>query len=70
MRHARRQRSSRRRLPDRQKQGDRTILGIYEIKGDTLKLCYYTINNGRRPVEFSQKGSDKIGFIALTRAKK
>jgi uncharacterized protein (TIGR03067 family) len=51
--------------------GDLTRLGIYEIKGDTLKVCYYALNNGRRPPEFSTKGGfNSVGYIVLTRAKK
>jgi uncharacterized protein (TIGR03067 family) len=52
------------------KQGDRTVLGIYEIKGDTLKVCYFTSNTGRRPVEFSTNDNRSVGLIVLTRAKK
>ena len=50
-------------------QGDVTRLGIYEIKGDTLTVCYFTTGNGRRPVDFT-KGDKSIGYIVLTRAKK
>jgi RNA polymerase sigma factor (sigma-70 family) len=49
---------------------DRTLLGIYEIKGDTLKVCYFASNNGRRPTEFASKEGVNIGYIVLTRAKK
>jgi len=52
------------------KQGDRTILGIYEIKGDELKVCYYANQTGRRPTEFSSEDDRRIGCITLTRAKK
>ena len=52
------------------KQGDRTFLGIYEINGDALKVCYYVSQMGRRPTEFSSKDDRKIGYITLTRAKK
>ena len=50
--------------------GDRTLLGIYEIKGDTLKVCYFGSNTGKRPAEFSTKDDPNIGYIVLTRAKK
>jgi uncharacterized protein (TIGR03067 family) len=46
---------------------DLTLLGIYEIKGDTLKVCCFS---KRRPVEFSQKDNDNVSYIVLTRAKK
>jgi uncharacterized protein (TIGR03067 family) len=52
------------------KQGDRTVLGIYEIKGDTLKVCYFATNTGRRPVELSTNDNRSVGLIVLTRAKK
>jgi uncharacterized protein (TIGR03067 family) len=50
--------------------GDRTLLGIYEIKGDTLKVCYFSSATGSRPAEFSTKDNRNIGCIVLTRAKK
>jgi uncharacterized protein (TIGR03067 family) len=52
------------------KGGDRTVKGIYEIKGDTLKVCYYGSNTGRRPIDFSTKDDPKVGYVTLTRAKK
>jgi RNA polymerase sigma factor (sigma-70 family) len=52
------------------KQGDRTVLGIYEMKGDTLKVFYFSSATGKRPIEFATKDNPKIGFILLTRAKK
>lgn len=50
--------------------GDRALLGIYEIKGDTLKVCYHASNMGRRPAEFATKEGVNIGYVVLTRAKK
>ena len=49
---------------------DKTVLGIYEIKGEALKLCYYTSQRGRggRPTEFSSKDDPGICLISLTRA--
>jgi uncharacterized protein (TIGR03067 family) len=52
------------------KQGDRTVLGIYEIKGDALKVCFFDSKSGRRPTEFATKEGLNIGLITLTRAKK
>jgi uncharacterized protein (TIGR03067 family) len=52
------------------KMGDRTLLGIYEIKGDALKVYYFTSGTGRRPSEFATKDNRSIGYIVLTRAKK
>ena len=54
----------------RLKKGDRTVLGIYEIKGDTLKVCYFASDTGKRPAEFSTKDDRNIAYIVLTRAKK
>src|SRR5579864_2067911 len=47
---------------------DKTCRGIYEIEGDALKVYYYSVDTGRRPIEFSSKGDRKIGYITLTRA--
>ena len=49
---------------------DVTVLGIYEIKGDALKVCYYTsrAGGGRRPTEFSSKDDRQSCLITLTRA--
>lgn len=52
------------------KKSEKTLLGIYEIKGDTLKICYYTNNNGRRPTVLASKEGGNMGLIVLTRAKK
>ena len=52
------------------KQGDKTLLGIYEIKGDTLKVCNFGSKTGKRPAEFSTKDDRNIAYIVLTRAKK
>jgi len=48
-----------------------TVLkGIYEIKGDALKVCYYGSKMGKRPTEFSTNDDPNIAYITLTRAKK
>lgn len=52
------------------KKADRTLLAIYEIKAETLKICYFANNNGRRPSEFASKEGVNIGYITLSRAKK
>lgn len=44
------------------KRGDATFLGIYEIKGDALTVCYAGSNTGKRPAEFSSKDQFNIGF--------
>jgi uncharacterized protein (TIGR03067 family) len=50
--------------------GERTLLGIYKIDGDTLKICYFTTSTGRRPIEFASKEGVRTSLIVLTRAKK
>ncbi len=52
------------------KKGDATVLGIYEIKGDTLKICYFTSKTGKRPTEFGTGDNLNIGSVTLTKAKK
>ena len=49
---------------------DVTYPGIYEIKGDSLKVCYLTrlAGRGKRPTEFSSKDDPWMGLITLTRA--
>ena len=42
------------------------MLGIYEIDGDTLKLCWNK-PGGERPKEFA--GKDKAGYMVLKREK-
>src|SRR5262249_762923 len=47
----------------RMPKGDRTVLGIYEIKGETLRLCFSFM--GRRPAEFSSKDNPHMGNMVL-----
>ncbi|HEX3147153.1 MAG TPA: TIGR03067 domain-containing protein [Gemmataceae bacterium] len=49
---------------------ERTFRAIYEIKGDTLKICYFANDKGRRPAEFVTKEGVNTGLIVMTRAKK
>ena len=47
----------------------KTLLGIYELNGDTLKICFVRKADGR-PTEFKQpKGRDRGGAFELKRAK-
>jgi uncharacterized protein (TIGR03067 family) len=53
------------------KPGDRTLLGIYALKGDELKVYHYGSSNpGKRPTELSTEDNPGVGWIFLTRAKK
>jgi uncharacterized protein (TIGR03067 family) len=38
---------------------DKTLLGIYELKGDTLKMCYGMAGKDR-PTEFSSKANSGV----------
>jgi uncharacterized protein (TIGR03067 family) len=48
-----------------------TVLAIYEIDGDTLKVCYSTTEDGKgRPTEFDTKADSKAVFMTYKRVKK
>jgi uncharacterized protein (TIGR03067 family) len=47
---------------------DKTIPAIYELDGDTLKICY-ALEGGKRPTEFKAKGDAKL-FLATYRRSK
>ena len=42
--------------------------GIYELDGDTLKVCY-AIDGGKRPAEFKAKPGSKHVLIVFKRLK-
>ena len=45
-----------------------TLLGIYELDGDTLRLCY-NLNQAERPGEFASKADSGLVLIVHKRAK-
>jgi uncharacterized protein (TIGR03067 family) len=45
-----------------------TLLGIYELSGDTLKLCI-TAEGGPRPTKFESPAKSKIALFVFKRAK-
>jgi uncharacterized protein (TIGR03067 family) len=50
--------------------GDKKMLGIYELKGDNLKICLNEVQGGERPTEFvSKAGSPNDLLIVLKRNK-
>jgi uncharacterized protein (TIGR03067 family) len=46
----------------------RTLKGIYEIEGDTLKLCY-NLTNPERPTELASKPDSGVVLVVHKRAK-
>jgi uncharacterized protein (TIGR03067 family) len=49
-------------------QKDQVVLGIIEIKGDTMKLCF-TKEGGERPKEFKGDAANGVMLINLKRIK-
>jgi len=47
---------------------DRTLKGIYDVEGDTLKLCYI-LSDGPRPAEFASKPDSGVILVLHKRAK-
>ena len=47
---------------------DRTLKGIYELEGDTLKLCY-NLNEPERPTEFASKPDTGLVLVVHKRVK-
>jgi uncharacterized protein (TIGR03067 family) len=45
-------------------------LGIYELKGDTLKICINEKKNGARPTEFSSTKENEFSLVVLKKVKK
>lgn len=45
---------------------DQKVLGIYELEGDTLRLCYGP-DRGKRPTELNSKAGSKRSVIVFKR---
>jgi uncharacterized protein (TIGR03067 family) len=41
----------------------KTVKGLYELKGDELKLCFPDEPGKERPKEFTSKGGYSIGYL-------
>ncbi|MCI0457854.1 MAG: TIGR03067 domain-containing protein [Gemmataceae bacterium] len=48
--------------------GNKSILAIYELKGDTLKICFGR-DGKERPTEFTSEAGSRRMLIVLKRAK-
>jgi hypothetical protein len=46
------------------------VLGIYELKGDDLKICFVHGGGGERPTDFASKEGTAQSLIVLKREKK
>jgi uncharacterized protein (TIGR03067 family) len=46
----------------------KTFLAIYELKGDTLRVCY-DLSGEKRPSEFATKANTKLYLVTYKRAK-
>jgi uncharacterized protein (TIGR03067 family) len=46
----------------------KTFLCIYELKGDTLRVCY-DLSGEKRPSEFATKANTKLFMVTYQRAK-
>jgi uncharacterized protein (TIGR03067 family) len=45
------------------------VLGIYELSGDTLRVCWAPLENRNRPTEFASKAGSGHGLLVLKREK-
>ena len=52
------------------KQGDRTVLGIFEIMGDTLKVCYFLATRAAARPSFPRRTASQHRPYRLDPAKK
>ena len=53
------------------REGERHLKGIYDLRGDTLRLCFNENEAGPRPTAFeSKKGTENDQLFELKRTKK
>lgn len=50
--------------------GGPRLLGIYDITGDTLKLCFSILQDGSRPTKFEAPSGSQSVLLVLKRQKK
>jgi uncharacterized protein (TIGR03067 family) len=50
--------------------GGKLSKGIYELEGDTLKICFNPEKGGDRPTEFATKAGSRVRCITLKREKR
>ncbi len=55
--------------PEKEAGREKTLLGIYELDGDELKLSFAK-EEGERPTEFASKPGSNVSLIVLKREKK
>jgi uncharacterized protein (TIGR03067 family) len=51
-------------------QRDEKLLGIYQLAGDDLKICWNEPGDKDRPTEFATKNGSQTRLLVLKRAKK